>query len=239
VSKGGAAPYTRELVAALAGAAGMVDAVSYVALGHVFTANMTGNLVLLGVGVAQGQPVSVLRSTAALVGFVLGMLVDAAVMRRIDPVEEPRRGARHRVGLLGGEAALLAGAAVAVGLLPHDRSTAAGLALTVVAGGAMGLQTAGSRGLRLSGVPTTYVTGTIDKLFGGIPAGEADRAQAPALVLVLVLYVAGAAAGAALLRLSTALPLGLAALVVAVVAAGVGAVEHRRPGALLAADDRD
>ena len=31
---------------------GLVDAVSYLALGRVFTANMTGNVVLLGFGIA-------------------------------------------------------------------------------------------------------------------------------------------------------------------------------------------
>jgi uncharacterized membrane protein YoaK (UPF0700 family) len=39
---------------ALTWAAGSVDAISYLGLGHVFTAMMTGNTVLLGLALAQG-----------------------------------------------------------------------------------------------------------------------------------------------------------------------------------------
>jgi len=34
---------------------GVIDAASYLGLGHVFTANMTGNIVLLGFGIAGGS----------------------------------------------------------------------------------------------------------------------------------------------------------------------------------------
>src|ERR1700674_92004 len=53
-------------------AAGAVDAVSYLGLGRVFTANMTGNLVLLGLAIGQGQALEALRSVVAFVGFAAG-----------------------------------------------------------------------------------------------------------------------------------------------------------------------
>ena len=46
-------PLTRTLLA-LTFTTGLVDGVSYLGLGHVFTANMTGNIVLLGFGIAGG-----------------------------------------------------------------------------------------------------------------------------------------------------------------------------------------
>src|SRR5450755_3451543 len=52
--------------------AGSVDAVSYLGLGRVFTANMTGNLVLLGLAIGQGQALEALRSVVAFVGFAAG-----------------------------------------------------------------------------------------------------------------------------------------------------------------------
>jgi uncharacterized membrane protein YoaK (UPF0700 family) len=51
---------------------GIVDAVSFLALGHVFTANMTGNVVFLGFAVAGAQGLSVARSGAALAAFLGG-----------------------------------------------------------------------------------------------------------------------------------------------------------------------
>jgi uncharacterized membrane protein YoaK (UPF0700 family) len=49
-----------------------VDAASYLALGRVFTANMTGNAVLLGVALARSSGTDATRSGAALGGFVSG-----------------------------------------------------------------------------------------------------------------------------------------------------------------------
>src|SRR5262249_54280190 len=54
---------------------GLVDAVSYLALGRVFVANMTGNVVFLGFAVADAEDFSVPASLAAIVLFLLGALV--------------------------------------------------------------------------------------------------------------------------------------------------------------------
>jgi hypothetical protein len=51
---------------------GLVDAVSYIALGHVFTANITGNIVFLGFASADTPGLSVVRSLTALAGLPRG-----------------------------------------------------------------------------------------------------------------------------------------------------------------------
>ncbi|MFB6556906.1 DUF1275 family protein, partial [Streptomyces sp. NPDC056405] len=53
---------------------GLVDAVSYLALGHVFVANMTGNVVFLGFALAGAPNLSAFASVVALVVFLLGAL---------------------------------------------------------------------------------------------------------------------------------------------------------------------
>src|SRR5258705_13287317 len=53
---------------------GLVDAVSYVKLGHVFVANMTGNVVFLGFAVADAQDFSVPASLTAIAAFLVGAL---------------------------------------------------------------------------------------------------------------------------------------------------------------------
>src|SRR3546814_747214 len=66
----------------LAIAAGCVDAVSYLGLGEVLTAAMTGNTILLGLAIGQAKVPAALRSCAALVGFVFGAVVAAAISER-------------------------------------------------------------------------------------------------------------------------------------------------------------
>lgn len=61
------------LVVLLSIASGFADALGYVGLGRVFTANMAGNTMLLGLAI--GQVATTLRSVAALVGFVLGVVL--------------------------------------------------------------------------------------------------------------------------------------------------------------------
>ena len=60
------------MVVLLSVTAGCVDAVSYLGLGHIFTANMTGNTVLLGLSLGQAHWQAALRSGVALVGFIVG-----------------------------------------------------------------------------------------------------------------------------------------------------------------------
>jgi uncharacterized membrane protein YoaK (UPF0700 family) len=63
---------TPAILLVLTSVTGIVDAVSYVALGHVFTANMTGNVVMLGFAIAGVRSLSAARSLAALFCFFAG-----------------------------------------------------------------------------------------------------------------------------------------------------------------------
>src|SRR5450432_3005845 len=54
---------------------GLVDAFSYLVLGHVFVANMTGNVVFLGFALAGAPDFSIVDSVVALVSFGLGAAV--------------------------------------------------------------------------------------------------------------------------------------------------------------------
>jgi uncharacterized membrane protein YoaK (UPF0700 family) len=58
---------------------GLVDAVSYLALGHVFVANMTGNVVFLGFALAGAPGLSAPASLAALAAFLLDRLIPLAI----------------------------------------------------------------------------------------------------------------------------------------------------------------
>src|SRR5277367_1493793 len=80
-------PLTRALLI-LTFTTGLIDAVSYLGLGHVFTANMTGNIVLLGFGIAGAGGLPVVAPLVSLAAFLLGAGVGGLLGRRL--------GADHR-----------------------------------------------------------------------------------------------------------------------------------------------
>src|SRR5205814_465047 len=68
---------------------GLIDAISYLALGHVFTANMTGNVVFLAFAVAGAPGLSITRSLTALVAFLIGAMIGGRVATRLSEVLTP------------------------------------------------------------------------------------------------------------------------------------------------------
>src|SRR2546427_12814013 len=58
---------------------GLVDAASYLKLGHVFVANMTGNAVFLGFAIAGASGLSIWASLVALGSFLLGGLAGGRI----------------------------------------------------------------------------------------------------------------------------------------------------------------
>src|SRR5919112_1878008 len=113
------------LLLALTAVAGLVDAVSYLGLGHIFTANMTGNVVFLGFAVAGAQGLSVARSFTALVAFLAGAVIGGRLAARMSTGPE-----HHwtRVAFGGEAALLLVSAVLAIG----SGSSIAGSTLTLV-----------------------------------------------------------------------------------------------------------
>src|ERR1700751_2751568 len=88
---------------------GLVDAISFLSLGHVFTANMTGNVVLLGFASAGVPEVSVARSLTALMAFLVGAAAGGRILAG-SASERPLSGSLPTFGL---EAVFLSGASVA------------------------------------------------------------------------------------------------------------------------------
>jgi uncharacterized membrane protein YoaK (UPF0700 family) len=207
--------------------AGLVDAISYLELGHVFTAMMTGNTVLLALAIGQGELMAALRSTLALVTFSAGAAGGAMVLRR---------------GRARGEwppivTATLAIEAVVLGVFaamwhlkgPAARPEALTLGLIALSGLAMGIQAAAVRHLGVPGVASTYITGTLTSLMAELVTDSASR-HLRLLASVFLVYGAGALIGTVLHGRSSALLAWLPCVcVVAVVATGLA--HHREPGA--------
>jgi uncharacterized membrane protein YoaK (UPF0700 family) len=193
------------VAAALALTAGYLDAHVYQHVAEVFVANMSGSLVLLGIGVVDGEASTNLAFVAVIVAFVLGAALAHLVHARRRAEGRPLRPAL----LVAVEAALVVAAAVwllATDLPPAGPGTPwEAFPVLVVLAFAMGLQNAVVLAVGSVAVATTYETGSIDRL--GRAAAEvlvsatADRRTqrqvVGVLATVVLTYVVGAALGAA------------------------------------------
>jgi uncharacterized membrane protein YoaK (UPF0700 family) len=183
------------LLLTLTVAAGSADAVSYLGLGHVFTANMTGNLVLLGVAIGQRQIAGSLRSVIAFAGFAIGVLVGS---RATAPSTGDAVWPISVTVVLAAELSLLV-AFTAVWEIVGDRPSTFVLdVLIALSAGAMGMQTAAARRLNVAGVTTTFVTGTLASLVTELGSVGPDWARSKRWAATVGCIVVGAAAGAAL-----------------------------------------
>jgi len=184
---------------------GLVDAVSYIGLGHIFTANMTGNIVLLGFAFAGVPGLSASRSLTALAAFLVGAVIGGRLATTLAPLSSNR----WRMTAFGCEAGLLLGSTLAsIVSVPSDSTRL--YAVIVLTGLAMGLRNATVRKIAQPDLTTTVLTLTItglaaDSSFAG---GSNPRWQRRAISVLLMF--AGAFVGALLLRHSLALPLGVA-----------------------------
>jgi uncharacterized membrane protein YoaK (UPF0700 family) len=206
---------------------GVVDAVSYLALGHVFVANMTGNVVFLGFALVGAPGLRVPPSLVALAAFLAGAVVGGRLANRVGA----HRG-RH-LTLATSISALLVLAAFLVGLLTSDPGGgAARYLLIVLLGFAMGVQNATSRRLAVPDATTTVLTLTLTGLAAdSILAGGTNPRPWRRLSSVLCMF-AGALVGAAIVlhagspHTGVAIALALATAVLAVTA-GLAGVASR------------
>ncbi len=194
------------LAVALAAVAGFVDAHVYLHVTHVFVANMSGNLVHLGMSAGLVQPGGVAGSAVALLSFVAGIIV-ATVYHdrhlRLDGRVRPE-------ALLAAEAILvliLPAVLIGFGVDFSLRPSAATYLVLTMGSFAMGLQTAALRRVGQVAVATTYGTGSLVRIgekfvlaLRGASRATDHQRRVTLWVLLIVLagYVGGAATAAAL-----------------------------------------
>lgn len=187
---------------------GLIDAVSFLSLGHVFTANMTGNVVFVAFALAGVPGLSLARSLTALAFFFAGATAGGRLVARASD------GAQVRAALIAFalEAALL-GASTAVAFAYHGDPLAEApqsYALIVLTALAMGLRNANVRKLAVPDLTTTVLTLTITGLAADSSlAGGTNPRWRRRLASLCFMFV-GAAIGAILSRRSVLLTMALA-----------------------------
>ena len=193
---------------------GLVDAFSYLVLGRVFVANMTGNVVFLGFALGGAPDFSILDSLIALVSFALGALAGG----RLGSVLRDHRG-KHVSAAATIQAALLAGSVVVAAISGPAIAAGYHLALIVLLAIAMGIQNATARKLGVPDLTTTVLTLTITGIAADSRIAGGNGAFAGRRLVALGAMLAGALVGAALvLHVSVASPLVVALILAALIA---------------------
>jgi uncharacterized membrane protein YoaK (UPF0700 family) len=201
---------------------GLVDAVSYLGLGRVFAANMTGNIVLLGFGIAGSGGLPVVAPIVSLGAFLAGSAVGGVLA-----VKTGDRHAGHVGRALGIEVGLVLAAAIVAAATDVRPSTFTGDAVIALLALAMGVRNATVRRLGVPDLTTTVLTMTLtglaadSRIAGGSGQGSVRR------IAAVLAMLAGAVSGALLLKISLVPPLLAAAALALVVAVAYVPVARR------------
>jgi uncharacterized membrane protein YoaK (UPF0700 family) len=194
---------------------GAVDAISFLALGKVFTAFMTGNVVFLAFGVAGAPGPNAGHVVAAIAAFGIGVFLATRIVR-------PSKGSGvwpRRVSVALGVAVFAQVVFMAVwAAVDGQPSVATSALLLAVSGLAMGLQSGAVLSLAVRGVFTTAATATLMFLSSDLADPARSTVERWRLTGVLLALLTGAIAGAALLvharTYAPMLPLVTTALVI-------------------------
>lgn len=173
-------------------ATGAADALGFLALGGAFSSVMTGNMVLLGLSAGAADVELAVTTGSAILAFVLGLLVGAKVAGAPaagDPVWP-----RQVTWALLVELVVFCAYLLGWELTGPDRSDHAALGLLMLSAVALGLQSSAVQRFGVSGLSSTYLTGTLTSLIGDLAARRPRTTWLPRGQVLLALMT-GAAVG--------------------------------------------
>jgi uncharacterized membrane protein YoaK (UPF0700 family) len=190
---------------------GLIDAVSFLRLGHVFVANMTGNVVLLGFAIGGAKGISIVGSLIAIFAFMVGALIGGRLSRR-----HAESGA-HLLSVTTIVKILLMLGSAALAWFFDAGSTIAYVIIAILAT-SMGLQNAVVRSLGVPDITTTVITQTLTGIAMDSTLAGGNNVRWRRRVASVVVMFLGALIGALLIfRFGIASALVAAALTLAIV----------------------
>jgi uncharacterized membrane protein YoaK (UPF0700 family) len=204
------------LIVLLTMVAGTVDAVSILRLDHVFVANITGNIIFIGLGITGALGFSFLAPLLVLISFVCGSFAGGLLVR--SPV--PHRGKALRTAAYIQLGTLVASTGITAASGDRPTSAVRYLLLLVLSCG-MGAKSSIVRSVNVPGLTSSVFTTTLTGLASDAPRGGWRDPQFQIRALAGLALLAGAAVGAVLvLRTSLWCPLALTTTVLVVVTWG-------------------
>lgn len=215
----------QSLVVTLAVVSGATDAIGLLVLGGAFTSVMTGNMVLLGVSISQGDGGRAVSSVGAILAFIAGAALGARVAGT--PTDGDRIWPRAVSRGLAVELAFMAAYAVGWWVTDGSPGTGVAFALLMASAIALGVQSSTVQRFGVSGLSTTYMTGTLTTVVIRLATGRGVKEVWHSVEILLGL-IGGAVVGTVLILVAplTAPVLQLGALG-AVVLIGALVVERK------------
>ncbi len=204
---------------------GVVDATSYLKLGHVFVANMTGNVVFLGFALAGAHGVSASSSLVALGSFLVG----ASAGGRFRVRHPNHRGHMLRLATIT-QASLLAIALIVAVTLAKPLRTPESYALLVPMAVAMGIQNAAAQLLAVPELTTTVLTRTLTGIASDLAllgrSHETAGMFARRVVAVVAMLLGAFVGGLLVLHVTVASALAVATAIALAVGVAMHCLSH-------------
>jgi uncharacterized membrane protein YoaK (UPF0700 family) len=207
---------------ALTFSTGLIDAVSFISLGRVFAANMTGNIVLLGFAVGGASGLSAARSVASLLAFMAGALFGGMINFRHS--DGTQRGLLKRAIVIEAVLLLLATSFAASAGTKNEISPKLAYLLIILMALAMGVRNAVVRKLAVPDLTTTVLTLTVTGIASDSSLAGGANLRWKTRVTAVITMFAGAATGAVFLRYGVFAPLGASCLLLLAVLAWMEAM---------------
>ncbi len=198
---------------------GFIDAVTYINYGHVFVANMTGNIVLLGFAVAGSREISIVGSLLAVAGFLAGALTGGIFNERLgqDRGDLLVRSSLAKVVLL-----LIATLCAAFGVSPY--------AIIPLLGITMGMQNAVTRKLAIPDITTTVLTMTLTGIMSDSSlAGGKNPRLARRINAVVTMFIGALCGAGIVLHLGIPYALAVATAIMTIVCVGTYILSRNNP----------
>lgn len=193
---------------------GLLDAASYLGLGHVFTANMTGNIVVLGFAAAGAPGFSAPACLASLAAFLVG----AGAAGRLSPQLRSRRA--QLLTTLAVETVMVAAAVVVAAVAGGAGRAGVRYALIILLALAMGMRNATVRRIAIPDMTTTVLTLTLTGLAFDMARGVFTSQTTRRVVSVTTMLLGAYVGALLLLHDGIAWPLGVGAGCAALTALG-------------------
>ncbi|MGB2947495.1 MAG: YoaK family protein [Rhodococcus sp. (in: high G+C Gram-positive bacteria)] len=203
--------------------AGATDAFAFLALGGIFTANMTGNLVLVGLVGREDYVHTLIGASVAIAVFFMVLFAGFRSAYR-----DGASAARTTMWMLGVAASMQCAAVAGWWTLGGPTDTVLVGGLISLSAAAMALQTVVARTSTVGGgLSTTFVTGTLVNIVDDLARG--DHRYLVLRMGAIVALVIGAFVGALAILVAPALgPVVPAVMGCAAFAISVGAVRRLR-----------
>lgn len=185
----------------------------YLGLDRIFTGNMTGNIVILGMGVAAEDSLPVAGPLIALGAYVAGAALVGRLLRG--------RGKAWSTVVTAAfltSAALLAAAATVLAVFDIRGASIGGISVAATIAALMGAQAAIARSLAVTDMTTVVVTATITAYASETLHQRGHAWLTHRRLWAVIAILVGAVAGALLMKIHISVPVYLSAAVTAVVA---------------------